>query len=393
MKLGFSKSIISFVTLIFMTACSSPHSFDKRVDEQNYRQVNVALGVNQSLSEPIRILKHDQESLFYSNESQKTPLHSDDDQMHILVLSGGGANGAFGAGILNGLYEIEQVPTYTVVTGISAGAMIAPFAFVGGDKIPEMKEVMLGIRDSEIVGKKNLLSTLFKDAFTKGDKLVEFIEKVYTPEFINDIAKGHEAGRRLLIGTTQFDSEELVVWNVGLIASSNMPNKIELIHKILAASASIPGVFPPQFIDVDGQGELLEELHVDGGLSAQMFLLADHIDYDKINRAMGLDLAPTVHVIRNGRLALPYKQVADKGIDLLTRSVKSMTVNQSVGDLYRMAYFSQLQGLNLEYSYIERHFDAERSTKDMFDSQYMLALYQYGYLKAKQGQAWSQLKH
>ncbi|MFA0070531.1 patatin family protein, partial [Vibrio breoganii] len=91
------------------------------------------------------------------------------------------------------------------------GALMAPFAFVGNDRVESMKAVMLGIKDSEVIGKKNLLDTLFRDAFSNGDKLIEFIEATYTSEFINEIAEAHQFGRRLLIGTAQFDSEELVV--------------------------------------------------------------------------------------------------------------------------------------------------------------------------------------
>jgi hypothetical protein len=123
-----------------------------------------------------------------------------------------------------------------------------------------------------------------------------------------------------------------------------------------------------------------------------MFLFADHIDYGKINDALGLNKAPKVHVVRNGRLALPYHLTEDKGIDLITRTVQSMTVNQSAGDLYRIAYFSEQQGLEMAYSDIDESFHAKRGSKDMFDSEYMLSLYQYGYLKVKNQQVWSQVK-
>ncbi|MEZ9722617.1 patatin-like phospholipase family protein [Vibrio splendidus] len=390
MKANIKNTTISGVVLTFVTACTSPHTLDKRVSEHNYQQASVVSG-NKQLSEPIRILKHDNYSLFFDESTQKTPLRSHEDRLNVLVLSGGGASGAFGAGILNGLYDSGSLPSYSVVTGISAGALMAPFAFVGNDRVESMKAVMLGIKDSEVIGKKNLLDTLFRDAFSRGDKLIEFIEATYTSEFINEIAEAHQSGRRLLIGTAQFDSEELVVWNIGQIAASDMPNKQSLIHQVIAASASIPGVFPPQFIDVESEGKRLEELHVDGGLAAQMFLFADHIDYAKINKAMGMTQPPNVHVIRNGRLEMPYQKTADKGINLLTRTVQSMTVNQSMGDLYRMAYFSEKQGLDLKYTYIDKHFHARAGSKDMFDSRYMLSLYQYGYLKAKNDQVWSQL--
>ncbi|MCA3908202.1 patatin-like phospholipase family protein [Vibrio vulnificus] len=382
---------LSLILVVLLTACTSTHTLEKRVSESNYQQVEVSIKAQSE--EPVRILEHSASRLFYDEVQGTTPIRVDGESLNVLVLSGGGANGAYGAGVLSGLAASNQLDQYSVVTGISAGALLAPFAFIGESEFERMRTVMLSIEDKQVIGKKNFLNTLFKDAFSKGDKLLEFMQRVYTPEMIERIAQTHQTGRRLLIGTTQFDSEQLVVWNLGQIAASDTPNKVVLIQQILAASASIPGVFPPQFIQVNHQGEVLEELHVDGGLANQMFLLADHIDYQKISRALGLTVAPKVHVIRNGTLAVPYQQVEDKGIQLLARTVQSMTVRQSQGDLYRMAYFSELQGLDLSYTAMDRDFDAQRGSKAMFDAQYMLSLYQYGFLKARRGELWQTLQH
>jgi hypothetical protein len=232
------------------------------------------------------------------------------------------------------------------------------------------------------------LQTLTKDALSNGDGLQTFIANTYSSELIEDIAAQHRAGKRLLIGTTQFDSAELVVWNLGAIANSSSENKVRLIHQILAASASIPGVFPPQFIQVDENGKSREELHVDGGLANQMFLFAEHIDYQKISLAMGMTKPPQVHVIRNGLLEMPYQQTKDKGIELITRTVKDLTVQQSKGDLYQILYFSQVQGLDVRFTAMGRDFPQERASKAMFDADYMQSLYQYGYQKVIEGHAW-----
>lgn len=229
---------------------------------------------------------------------------------------------------------------------MSAGALLAPFVFVGGEEIDRLEEVMLGLNDKMILGKRNFLNTIFKDAFTDGEDLFSFIEQTYSDEMIEQVAQQHRNGRRLLIGTTHFDSEQMVVWNLGEIAASENPDKARLFHQVLVASASIPGVFPPQFIDVELNGQPLEEMHVDGGLSAQMFLQASNIDFKKINQALGLEKSPKIQVIRNGVLKMPYQQVKDKGMDLLTQSVKSLTLQQTRGDLYRMMYFSEVQDSN-----------------------------------------------
>ncbi|MGZ9899338.1 patatin-like phospholipase family protein [Shewanella gaetbuli] len=391
MKLN--KRIVSTVVLtLLLSACSSVHTLENRVTEDNYQDVTIAQFQNdsaeQQVVEPFRFWAGDNSNFLYSEATNTTPLTVKGDRLNALVLSGGGAKGAYGAGIVNGLYDSQQLNDYSIVTGISAGSLIAPFVFIGGDEIAHLKQVMLGINDKLVIGKKNFLNTLFKDAFTNGEKMYEFIEATFDDEMIAKIAEQHRAGRRLFIGTTQFDSEQLSIWNLGSIANSDMPNKNQLIHQVLAASASIPGVFPPQFIKVHYKGQQFEELHVDGGMAAQMFFEPINTDFDKINQALGLTKKPNVDVIRNGVFNMPYEAQPDKGVALLTRSLKSLTVMQSKGDLYKMLYFSKVKNYDVNFTSIEKSFDAEPSTKDMFDQDYMQAIYQYGYDKGVSQNLW-----
>lgn len=384
------KTTLAVISLsVLVTACSTPHKLDQRVDEQNYTQVSLPIESQAPTEEPIRTWLGQDTSYLYSEETNSTPITVSGDQLNVLVLSGGGAKGSFGAGVIKGLNDTNALPNYSIITGVSAGALLAPFVFVGGEQIDRLEEVMLGLNDKMILGKRNFLNTIFKDAFTNGEDLFSFIEKVYDDEMIAQVAAQHNQGRRLLIGTTHFDSEQMIVWNLGQIAASNDPDKAKLFHQVLVASASIPGVFPPQFINVDLDGQTLEEMHVDGGLSAQMFLQASNIDFMKINQALGLEKAPKVQVIRNGVLKMPYNQIKDKGMDLLTQSVRSLTLQQTRGDLYRMMYFSEVQGLDLEFTYIDDRFTPQAHSKQMFDSTYMKALYNYGYSKATKNQLWT----
>ncbi|WP_232479470.1 patatin-like phospholipase family protein [Shewanella marisflavi] len=383
-----SLPMVMFLGL-FLAACSSTHTLENRVTKDNYRAVTLASNEVDAASEPYRVWSDDASDFLFNAEDGTTPLKVRGERLNILALSGGGAKGAFGAGIINGLYESEQLEDYTIVTGISAGSLIAPFVFVGGEEIPRLKQVMLGLNDKMILGKRNFLNTLIKDAFTNGEQMFDFIEQVYPPEMIEKIAEQHRAGRRLFIGTTHFDSEELVVWNLGRIADSHLPNKARLIHQILAASSSIPGVFPPQFIEVEHDNQRLEELHVDGGMTVQMFFEVVNVDYQKLNKALGLTTKPQVHVIRNGLLKMPYEPVEDKGVQLLTRSLTSMTIQQAKGDLYRMLYFSEMSGLELTFAYVDDEFNPPKATKDMFDFEYMKSLYQYGHDKAINNKLWS----
>ena len=375
------------VALSFLVvACSSPHTLDVRVNKDNYKDVIVEDA--SSVEEPLRIWASEAPDFLYSADDQTTPITVSGDQLNILALSGGGANGAFGAGILIGLEESGQLKDYSIVTGISAGALMAPFVFIGGDAFSKMKEVMLNINDKSVLGKKNFLNTVFKDAFTDGEHLYQFIAEAFPEPMIEQIATQHRSGKRLFIGTTHFDSGELVIWNVGAIANSEMPNKSELIYKVLAASASIPGVFPPQFINVEHEGVIFEELHVDGGLATQVFFNPSNFDYQQISDSLGLETSPQLDIIRNGSLKAPYHSLRDKGLDLVAKSVSSLTLAQTRGDLYRMKYICEINNIDMQFTYMEHDFSYAKRTKDMFDEHYLLTIYKYGYHKATRGKPW-----
>ncbi|MEZ8547470.1 patatin-like phospholipase family protein [Vibrio cyclitrophicus] len=375
------------VALSFLVvACSSPHTLDVRVNKDNYKDVIVKDA--SSVEEPLRIWASEAPDFLYSADDQTTPITVSGDQLNILALSGGGANGAFGAGILIGLEESGQLKDYSIVTGISAGALMAPFVFIGGDAFSKMKEVMLNINDKSVLGKKNFLNTVFKDAFTDGEHLYQFIAEAFPEPMIEQIATQHRSGKRLFIGTTHFDSGELVIWNVGAIANSEMPNKSELIYKVLAASASIPGVFPPQFINVEHEGVIFEELHVDGGLATQVFFNPSNFDYQQISDSLGLETSPQLDIIRNGSLKAPYHSLRDKGLDLVAKSVSSLTLAQTRGDLYRMKYICEINNIDMQFTYMEQDFSYAKRTKDMFDEHYLLTIYKYGYHKATRGKPW-----
>ena len=388
MRLIMNRLISSGVTValsLLIVACSSPHTLDVRVPQSTYKYVEVA---SSTPNEPLRMWANEAPDFLYSAHNQTTPIKVEGEQLNILALSGGGVNGAYGAGVLMGLQEKGELKDYAIITGVSAGALIAPFVFIGGDAMPKMKEVMLNINDKNILGKKNFLNTLFKDAFTDGENLYDFIADAYPEPMIEAMAQQHRNGKRLFIGSTHFDSGELVIWNIGAIANSDLADKSELIYKVLAASASIPGVFPPQFIDVEHDGETLEELHVDGGLAAQVFFNPSNFNYQQISDALGLEKAPQLDVIRNGALKAPYRPLKDKGLDLVSKSVSSLTLAQTRGDLYRMKYISEINDIEMQFTYIDQDFRYAKVTKDMFDHRYLLTIYEYGFKKATQGQLW-----
>lgn len=189
-----------------------------------------------------------------------------------LAISGGGDAGAFGAGLLVGWTKRGTRPEFKVVTGVSAGALIAPFAFLGSAYDPVLKNVSLSIGAKDIIHMRSLLAAVASDGMADPTPLAAMIAHYVTQDVLVAISREHARGRVLLIATTDLDSRQPVVWNMGVIASSKNPRAIDLFRKIMLASASIPGLFPPVMIDVSVNGNLYQEMHVDGGVMAEAFL-------------------------------------------------------------------------------------------------------------------------
>ena len=192
---------------------------------------------------------------------------------NILALSGGGANGAFGAGILYGWSEAGTRPTFKIVTGISTGALIAPYAFLGSDYDSLLKQVYTSTATEDIMKVRPFIVMRGGlDSLADTTPLQKLLEEYITDDVIRGVARAHQTGRRLYIGTTDLDASRLVIWNMGVIAAAERPEAFDLFRSIMLASASIPILFPPVYIPVEAEGAAYEEIHVDCGVATQVFL-------------------------------------------------------------------------------------------------------------------------
>jgi predicted acylesterase/phospholipase RssA len=305
-----------------------------------------------------------------------------------LAISGGGPDGAFGAGLLNGWTETGNRPDFTIVTGISTGSLTAPFAFLGPDYDHVLKEIYTAYSTDDLLIKRSWLGVATGDSIYDTSPLFELIAKYMDDEAIQKIADENAKGRRLWIGTTNLDAERPVIWNIGAIAASDTPDKAELIHKILLASASIPGAFSPVFIDVEANGQQFNELHVDGGATAQVFLYPGVLDFRQVLEAIGEDEShPRAYVIRNSKLS-PDEAIVDPAniFEIGGKSVSSLIRTQGIGSIYAIYLGTQRDGLDFNLAYIPNSF--ELKSNQPFDPQYMQALYDLGYKMAKAGYPW-----
>ena len=300
---------------------------------------------------------------------------------YFLAISGGGDNGAYGAGFLNGWTASGTRPEFKVVTGISTGALIAPFAFLGPRYDNVLEKVYTTSTQKDIFLKRGLLKGLFGDSMADTRPLAGVISSYVNRQLLDEIAAEYAKGRILLVGTTNLDSLEPVIWNMTAIAASNDPNSISLFQKILLASASIPGAFPPVMIDVNLDGTQYQEMHVDGGTVAQLFLYPP---------SLHLSNAPprkrVAYIIRNARLDADWASTQRSTMSIAMRAIDSLTRTQGIGDLYRVYATTQRDGVDFNLTFIPPSFTLPHT--EMFDTAYMKPLYDVGLNAAKTGYVW-----
>jgi predicted acylesterase/phospholipase RssA len=304
-----------------------------------------------------------------------------------LAISGGGSNGAFGAGLLTGWTEAGTRPDFVVVTGVSTGALIATFAFLGPPYDQYLRRAYTEISGEDIFTKRAILSIVTSDSVADNSPLRHMVELYVTDQMVADIAREHKRGRRLLVGTTNLDAGRPVVWDIGAIASSGVPTRRTLIQDILVASASVPGVFPPVKIKVVADGQTFDELHVDGGTSNQAFLFPSNFSLKEGDRQFKRgDLKRELFVIRNGKVTPEFSEVKPRLASIVSRSISTLIKTQGIGDLYRLYTNAQRDGVAFRAIWIPDSFTMTEPSP--FDTGYMKALYDLGYKMGRNGIPW-----
>lgn len=300
-----------------------------------------------------------------------------------LAISGGGENGAFGAGLLAGW---AGRPEFKTVTGVSTGALTAPFAFLGPKYDGVLREVYTNTTDAGIYKKRSMISGILGDAMATTQPLQKLVERLITPAFLAEIAAEYEKGRLLLVGTTDLDARDAVVWNMTALAASNDPDALTLFRQVLVASAAIPGAFPPMMIDVTVEGEHYQEMHVDGGATAQVFIYPPNFHLHDVAKAEGFDRPETLYIIRNAQLDADWGDVDRKTMSIATNAITSIIHAQGNGDLQRMYLTAQRDMLDYNLALIPADFKAV--SKSEFDPVYMRLLYDRGLQMARNGFPW-----
>ena len=341
---------------------------------------------------PSAAMERDLMQSFAQERSADFPLAADGSVHYAhLALSGGGASGAFGAGFLNGWSSTGDRPVFKIVTGVSTGALMAPFAFLGPAYDNALREFYTTTRTIDIFKLGSLLRRLlFGEALADTRPLVALLERHVDAEFMRAVAEAHERGRRLYVGTADLDSRSFIVWNMGLIAISGRPEALELFRKVMLASASIPVAFPPVFFDVEVDGKRYDEMHVDGGVGARVFLPAglftSNIVRERGGRGKGRE---DIFVIHNGQL-IPVPDPVRRSLPAIATRVIDASGRAAVkGDLLRIYSAAMQQQASFRWVTIPN--DVSMDSDEVFDPVQMSKLYDIGYGMAVAGSAWAKV--
>jgi predicted acylesterase/phospholipase RssA len=290
-----------------------------------------------------------------------------------LALSSGGSDGAFGAGLLSGWTASGNRPDFSVVTGVSTGALMAPFVFAGSRYDDQLRAAYTNVTASDIF-EAGSTGESFLDTWP----LKKLIEKQITPALLADVAAQYRAGRRLFVTTTDLDAARFVIWNMGAIAAHGGDRAIKLFRNVLLASSSIPGAFPPVLIDVEGDGKHFQEMHVDGGVGGQFFVAPAALMGSTSKYRIP---ATQLYIVINTGLDRDFMVVDRTTPSILARSVGTAVKTDTRLMIDRAYEVAKRSGIGFNVATIDPSFDAP--SHGIFDPEYMTALFKAGYEQGK----------
>lgn len=330
-------------------------------------------------TDPLEALRFDARS---SSDLWERHLHapSMNSAPNILVLSGGGEDGAFGAGLLVGWSTTHKRPDFDLITGISTGALIAPFAFLGSTHDGALRQIFTQYGADDLIRSRGMPS-IFSDALYDTAPIARLLAR-YTPaDFIDAVAAKHDTGARLLIMTSNLDTSQAVVWNMGLIAKTG---QYHLFREVIRASAALPGLFPPVDLEYVIDGQTVRESHVDGGLNMQILAVPPASVNDESQRSQGGHL----YMLINNTLRPAPQHVSRTVIGISQHALTLMVRSSAAATVDAAHYFTQQAGLELSVASIAADADIDFDPSERFSQAYMQSVFAHGFERATQNRAW-----
>ena len=304
-----------------------------------------------------------------------------DKSQAFLILSGGGEDGAFGAGLLTGWSAQGNRPKFSIVTGVSTGALIAPFAFLGSQYDRQLHEIYTQYGTNDLFAPQLLPALITGASGDDNTPFADIIARYVDRPLINAVAREHKKGRRLLVLTTNLDAQRPVIWDMGRIASSRHPNSLKLFRKVLQASASFPGLFPPVKIQVRAGGKHYEEMHIDGGASHNLFFAPIEV-LQALSGASGSS-RNHLYVLFHSKLTPEWKSVKQDAREIALRSISTLIKSHANTDIINLHQDAIKIGIRFHLASIPSKFNIEKT--EPFDKVYMQKLFALGQKLGRKG--------
>lgn len=323
----------------------------------------------------------------FSNDAARSRFEADtrragqapaDGRFDLLALSGGGANGAFGAGIMTAW---DDQPAFEVVTGVSTGALIAPFVFAGRSFDPALTRAYTSGQTEGLLKSRGLLALFLPGVFNPAP-LRDLVLDNVDDALLRAVAAEHARGRRLYVATTSLDTQTQIVWDMGALATQDDVQSRLLFVNVLIASASIPGAFPPVPLTYEHADREVSEVHVDGGTVANFLVAPEPL---LLTDNLGSGGEGRIWVLINGKPDPKFQVATLSPARIAARSFDTMMKAITRSDLASTAQFARANGMTMNVAMIGA--DVEEDSLD-FGRENMLRLYQAGQQAMRDGKAW-----
>ena len=391
MSLGILRRVLAVVPALLMAACAT---LDTRLPVPNAELASRATPINfegvrawgdEAPSDIAAALRKRLPSVsrLARSDGRKNTSRSEID---ILALSGGGSDGAFGAGLLVGWTKRGDRPQFEIVTGVSAGALTAPFAFLGPRYDDQLRDIWTRYGTNQLLTAQILPALFGGPSLADSGPLRQLIAKYINRRVLSEIAAEYRKGRLLLILTTNLDAQRPVIWNMGEIAASGHPKALDLFRNVLLASASIPGALPPVKLPVTVDGQTYDEMHVDGGTTREVFVSPIDVPFAALDRFYDAPPRRRLYIVKNGKYEADYEPVREQALPIAARAIETLIKTQHRNDIYRIYRMAKDSGADFNLAFVPQDFRAK--PKELFDPQYQAALFEKGFELALTGRAW-----
>jgi predicted acylesterase/phospholipase RssA len=370
---------------LLLAACASPPAGRVSYGEGESRNAEVPgmPGVRFWVDSPASFQRW---SALRAGQSPYTPARQQPEGLTWLAISGGAEDGAYGAGILSGWTAAGTRPQFTVVSGVSTGALIAVFAFLGPQHDAVLASIYTDVPRERIYRAKALpLPT--GESYLDDAPFRERVAEIVDARMLAEIAREHAAGRRLLVVTTNLDAQRGTVWDMGAIASSGHPAALKLFRDVIIASASPPGLFTPTYIEVEGNGRRFREMHVDGAIGDPVFNPASVLTLLRLEAVSPGPIRRTLYIIVNNRLGPEFDYVRSTMVPIVARSFSTLAKRNLRAEVDRAYRAARDSAIEFNLAYIDNRL-APKPPAESFDLTYRRQLYAHARQRMLAGAAW-----